>query len=217
MKIQTENTQKTRPVKTASAQPKRSPKAADDGAAPRGAKTPRQKARGQGARGRKAPVQGAARRGRPRLSEEERNRRKNAFAIYKWNLDAAMQTMGYVQGRPKPGMESHIVEPGYRIATAADSGPAAEAASEAISAAGGPPRRHLPSHVKQFIVIHNALYRRPRDIIQMVRERFGITISSPQVARYDLSKKAGQTMRYELRCLFDATRREARDARSHWS
>ncbi|MBW3638103.1 MAG: DUF2280 domain-containing protein [Armatimonadetes bacterium] len=69
-------------------------------------------------------------------------------------------------------------------------------------------RNALPENVKQFIVIHNAHRRSPRDVVHEVKETFNLTISAAVVERYDPTKVNGQTMRDELKRLYFQAQRD---------
>ena len=70
------------------------------------------------------------------------------------------------------------------------------------------PAQRLPENVKKFIVIRNACGQTPREVIRDVFEAFGLKLTSSQIARYDPTKAAGQTLRFELKRLFAEMRRE---------
>lgn len=64
----------------------------------------------------------------------------------------------------------------------------------------------LKSRHKRFIVKRLAVYDRPSDVQDEVRERFGLEVDSSQLAHYDPTTEKGQKLAKDLKALFHETR-----------
>ncbi|WP_103019386.1 DUF2280 domain-containing protein [Salinibacter altiplanensis] len=64
----------------------------------------------------------------------------------------------------------------------------------------------LKSRHKRLIVKRLAVFDRPSDVQDEVRERFGLEVDSPQLAHYDPTTRKGQGLAQGLTALFHKTR-----------
>ncbi len=64
----------------------------------------------------------------------------------------------------------------------------------------------LSTEAQRFVVRLLATWERPKQIVEMLRERFGLQITIQAVERYDPSKYVGRNLRREFRELFAAER-----------
>lgn len=65
----------------------------------------------------------------------------------------------------------------------------------------------LKDEVKLFIVQELACYDTPSQVVESVKEMFGITIERPQIQNYDPYKAQGKGLSQKYRDIFDATRK----------
>lgn len=65
----------------------------------------------------------------------------------------------------------------------------------------------LTSAQKRFIVRRLAVFDRPSEVERAVKERFGVEVTSDQLAHYDPTTKSGQRLASDLTQLFEETRR----------
>lgn len=68
----------------------------------------------------------------------------------------------------------------------------------------------LPKPVKVFIVTQLARFEPLKVVQEMLKERFGLTVSHQQVSNYDPSTVNGERMSPELKAVFDAEREKFR-------
>lgn len=66
----------------------------------------------------------------------------------------------------------------------------------------------LTDDVKAFIVQALACYDTPSQVVDAVKEEFGIVVSRPQVQGYDPEKRQGKDLSKKWRELFEATRKK---------
>jgi hypothetical protein len=69
----------------------------------------------------------------------------------------------------------------------------------------------LNDDVKRFIVQAIACYDTPQQIVEVVKEEFGIVVSRPQVQTYDPEKAQGKALSKKWRDLFAETRKKFLD------
>jgi hypothetical protein len=172
----------------------------------------------------------AARRGRPPLSEHEKQERQDKLqnrrtVVSIINTSLARQAKTAKRGasnstsRKSTGKESMSELTATQPTAATPSGADRAVAQRHLGVDYGEadgvvvdqaPRRaqRLPENVKKFIIIRNACGQTPREVIRDVQKTFGLQLTSSQVARYDPTKTAGQTLRDDYKRLFAEMRHE---------
>ncbi|WP_028353449.1 DUF2280 domain-containing protein [Bordetella petrii] len=68
----------------------------------------------------------------------------------------------------------------------------------------------LTDGIKRFVVQALACYDTPTQVVDAVKEEFGLVVSRQQVATYDPTKATGKTLAKKWRVLFDDTRKRFR-------
>lgn len=69
----------------------------------------------------------------------------------------------------------------------------------------------LKEPVKMFIVQSLACFETPQQVVEAVKQEYGIEITRQQVALYDPTKVAGRNLSKKLKELFDSTRKNFRE------
>ena len=69
----------------------------------------------------------------------------------------------------------------------------------------------LKEPVKMFIVQSLACFETPQQVVEAVKQDYGIEITRQQVALYDPTKVAGRNLSKKLKDLFDRTRKDFRE------
>lgn len=69
----------------------------------------------------------------------------------------------------------------------------------------------LKEPVKMFIVQSLACFETPQQVVEAVKQEYGIEITRQQVALYDPTKVAGRNLSKKLKKLFESTRKNFRE------
>lgn len=68
----------------------------------------------------------------------------------------------------------------------------------------------LQKPVKTFIVTQLGRFESARSVIDMVKERFGLTLTHQQISNYDPATKSGERLSPELKAIFESEREKFR-------